>query len=206
MLGTILIKLGEKMKKSVIGLMCLFITSIIYSGETKSFSVIAKEMNLKLIVPKDYKILKEPEQEDVLVNVCYKKYDNVEYRIGLYPDSELPSQLTKATNNEDLMKMLMSMTYTICLNISQDTERKPKIRAFDSKEVKNEFGADAGVYDTVPGNSCFSKGYNYVSINSIYKKGSGLVVVYVLIKDINDYLKNAPKNDYLRAYYAVKYN
>ncbi len=182
------------------------LASLLYSQDMTQLNKLTKEMNIRLNIPKDYKILNLPDQEDVLVNVCYKKNDNVEYRIGLYPDSQLPSQLTKANNNEELMKMIYSMTYTICLNISQNIERKPKIRSFDEKEVKAEFGADAGVYDTVLGKSDFAKGYNYVSINCLYKRNQGLVVLYVLFKDVNDYLKHAPTEEYLKAYYAVKYN
>lgn len=191
--------------KKVIILALVAITTVLFSQDIKSVNEYSKLMGFKFQVPKGYKEIKLPEQEDTLVNIAFKKDDNVEYRIGLYPYSDLPDQLKNAKNSDELYSMLNLMTYTICLNISQDEDRKLKIKKFDEAEVKKEFGADAGLYDTVRGNSDFSKGYTFVNINSLYKKNKGLIVIYVLIKDFDEYLKTGMNEDNLAAYYAIKF-
>ena len=109
-------------------------------------------------------------------------------------------------NEEDAMRALYMIAYSMVMNIANDTELEPKIMFFDKESVKNDFGADYGVTSAVKGNSDFSKGYKFVNINVMVKRGSGIIATFILANDIHEYSENVFTDDYLEQYYCVKFN
>lgn len=189
-------------------LILLFIIVIPYASaqNIESIDSLSKSMNFTFKMPNGYSEVPLKKQPDVLVTIAFKKYDNVEYRIGIYPMSLLPKDISSAKNMNKLKEVMYMMTLTICANISQKEKLRPKISFFDDKEVWDEFGANIGTYASVDGKSMFSDGYKLVNINCIYRKDRGMIVLYILVKDINEYLKNANNAEFIKSYYTIKFN
>jgi len=119
----------------------------------------------------------------------------------------MPKGFSDIKNEDDIINQLLMMIYVITLNVSYDDDYDPnKIGLFSDKDVVHDFNGDKGFYSFSESRSNFSKGYNYVSINMIYKKNIGVVVVYVLINDVNNYLERSAIKENQEAYYCVKFN
>jgi hypothetical protein len=190
---------------TTIGILIISIT-IANSQNIESLNSLSKKMNFTFKLPAGYKEVSLPSQSDVLVNLAFKKNDGIEYRIATYPLSVLPKNIPSIKNEDKLNKLLYSMLYVICANISQNDKLKPDIQFFVKKEVFDEFGANAGLYATIRGNSDFSKGYKFVQINCLYRENKGMIIIYILFNDMEAYIKNVSKEEYSKAYYSIKFN
>ncbi|TGL96318.1 hypothetical protein EHQ76_16110 [Leptospira barantonii] len=72
------------------------------------------------------------------------------------------------------------------LNINQpkDGELKGRFNMFPPEGVKPEYGADYGMSGLIEGNSNFSKGYKYVHVIGLWKKGVGFAYIFILFNDL----------------------
>jgi len=176
------------------------------SQTPEPFPDLSKKMKFTFKLPAGFEKISNPAQSDVMIHYSFKKDDNCEYRIAAYPLYTLPSNIPSIKKEDELNKLLTAMLSSMCQDVSHDENLKPDIRVFDKKEVRAEFDGDAGLHVTVPGNSEFSKGYAHVRMNCIYREGRGIIVVYILIKDMDLYLANAVNLEYKNAYYCIRFN
>ncbi|WP_232371742.1 hypothetical protein [Leptospira ainazelensis] len=101
-------------------------------------------------------------------------------RISLFPNSTTYSDEKK---NEYLFR---TSTEVVMLNISQpkDGELIGRFSMFPPEGVKPEYGADYGMSGLIEGNSNFSKGYKYVHVIGLWKKGVGFAYIFILFNDL----------------------
>lgn len=128
-----------------------------------------------------YKPVSKIKQEDVAYQYAFRKegYDG-EIRISLFPNS---IKYSDETQNEYLFR---TSTEVVMLNISQpkDGELAGKFSMFPPEGVKPEYGADYGMSGLIEGNSDFSRGYKYVHVIGLWKKGVGFAYIFILFDDL----------------------
>ena len=192
--------------KNVLLTFLIIVPCLLYSQTLDDIDKYSKSMNFKYNIPSWCKTVPKVEQEDVSYLIAFKNTDNIEYRISAYDKNNLPPNLLKSSDSKKIEETLYMMTYTVAINIAQDDTIKPNIKFFEHNEVKKEFGGDYGTTCFIKGNSDFSKGYTYIIINSIYKKGRGVIFTFILMNDVKKYIADAnnEKND--SEYYCVKFN
>jgi hypothetical protein len=192
------------MKYFYLSIICIISPILIYPQTIELFNQKKDELGLKYKQPFGFAIVDNVKQEDTLYDIGLRKNDDYELRIGIYPISMI-SHLESINNPDDIKKELITMTYVIGMNISQNNDLKADIKSYDENAVKKEFDADFGTYFVVNGNSNFSGKYQTVLITAIYKKGTGLIVVYHLFKDQEAFQKISKSIDFIGCYYSIAF-
>jgi hypothetical protein len=163
----------------------------------------AKSMRFEYKIPANCRSVPVVEQEDVLYQSAFINEDNIEYRIAAFDIKSIPPMSVR--DIDGLRKTLYTMMCTIAFNISQDDSKEPMFRFFSDADVKREFGGDIGATCVAKGNSGFSKGYNFVIINSFFKENRGVIFTFILMNDVKKYLDASMQGKYMDEYYCVKF-
>ena len=180
-------------------------SNLVHSQELEEFLKLSNEMGFTFQLPNGYDYMPLVEQEDALYYIGFKNPSiDEEFRVAAYPMTWFENfpPLTKKT---ELKNRLAFFTYMLGLNISQNEDLEFKVAFFDDNDVWNEFGGNIGITFAVRGGSDFSKGYKYVLINCIYREGRGMLVLYVLLDDVLNYVKRIKSPKSLKAFYCVKF-
>ncbi|WP_236714310.1 hypothetical protein [Leptospira interrogans] len=145
------------------------------------FQSALESVSVKFKNKSSYKPVSRIKQEDVTYQYAFRKegYDG-EVRISLFPNSITYSD---EKQNEYLFR---TSTEVVMLNISQpkDGELVGGFSMFPPEGVKPEYGADYGMSGLIEGNSDFSKGYKYVQVIGLWKKGVDFAYIFILFNDI----------------------
>ena len=142
------------------------------------------------------------DQTDVIYQVAFCYPDSkYEVRVGFYPISYIQGQ----TYDENIDKFVPIFILRILWCIAKENIHLGKMSEFTSKSAYQEFGADHGFTALLKGgNSDFCKSYEYIVVNVLYKKNSGIVIVYFLCNDSDDLDLNSI--EFYNAYYCFAFN
>ncbi|WP_244284544.1 hypothetical protein [Leptospira barantonii] len=150
-------------------------------NEYPEFQSALESISVKFKNKSSYKPVSRINQEDVAYQHAFRKegYDG-EIRISLFPNSITYSD---EKQNEYLFR---TSTEVVMLNISQpkDGELIGRFSMFPPEGVRPEYGADYGMSGLIEGNSDFSKGYKYVHVIGLWKKGVGFAYIFILFNDL----------------------
>jgi hypothetical protein len=150
----------------------------------QEFDSALRQASMTFALPKDFSVVPVAENPDVRYQYAISsKSVKLEIR---YLIRSLASDAQEYERNgrkgADPNTFYRALLLTMCLNLSGGAVCTPS--AFDSEDVKSEFGADAGLTAFVKLNSDFGKGYRVCLINVIHVQNKADAFTFFLFDDL----------------------
>lgn len=187
--------------------LCIISSTDLFGGTASQDEALFFERNfLELTSYSDLQPTDILPNEDVLYHRAFRlKGADFEIRIRYEPMKKALEAYAKSLepNSGTVMappNNMFQMTFMVCLMNILQTENEPRITAFPSRAVKEEFNADAGLTSFGKGKSQFLGKYSAVLAYGIHKQDIGDVYVYYLFNDVK---KGAAL--YRKYFYPVKF-
>jgi hypothetical protein len=138
-------------------------------------------MRVELMLPEEAQLHPGNLEGDVPYQLGFRITGRAyEVRCSLFPQSYLLRQ----SQNGEIGRYVPLFVQGLMACIAQQDLPRTRSSELPMESVRREFGADVGFTALLQGgNSEFSRGFQYVVLNALYKRGKGVVVVCILFND-----------------------
>ena len=150
----------------------------------EEFESALRQAAMTFTVPKDFTVIPVVDNPDVRCQYAISAASvKLEIRYLIRPlASDVLEYQRNGGKGLDPNTLYRAMLLAICLNLSDGTTCNPS--AFNTEDVRKEFGADAGLAAFVKLKSDFGKGYKGCLINVIHVKNKADAFTFFLFDDL----------------------